>query len=182
MKTIKMIFLLLLISSSLSAQKTVFYTKNLEAYESTWVYQSNDTIFKIILQKGQKIYTDNNAINGLFGGYFLSVKGVTVENYLSPLPTHWKPATKTSNLYIWATNYSYNEQRVDPNSLTFTFWDQKKKHFDGNGIMAGTIKLLSSNKIQWILDEKAGIRATIDIIADPIGFSVPTDAIMIKEK
>ena len=160
MKTIKIILLLLLISNSLIAQKInidiTFYTKNLGAYEGTWVYQSNDTIFKIVLQKGPIVYPDGVAIDGLLGGYFLSVKGDILENYLSPLP--------------------------DPNSLRFTFWDQKKRHYDGNGIMAGTINLLSPNKIRWILDEIEGIRATIDQTADPIGFSVPTDVIMIKEE
>ena len=48
--------------------------------------------------------------------------------------------------------------------------------------MAGTINLISPNKIRWILDEIEGIRATIDQTADPIGFSVPTDVIMIKEE
>ncbi len=59
-----------------------------------------------------------------------------------------------------------------PQQPKFTFWDQKKRHYDGNGIMAGTINLLSPNKIRWILDEIEGIRATIDQTADPIGFSV----------
>lgn len=186
MKTIKIILLLLLISNSLIAQKInidiTFYTKNLGAYEGTWVYQSNDTIFKIVLQKGPIVYPDGVAIDGLLGGYFLSVKGDILENYLSPLPACWKTFTTTNNLYIWATNYSPNEQDVDPNSLRFTFWDQKKRHYDGNGIMAGIINLLSPNKIRWILDEIEGIRATIDQTADPIGFSVPTDVIMIKEE
>jgi len=183
MKTIKIILLLLLISSSLIAQKIniTFYTKNLEAYEGTWLYQSNDTIFKIVLQKGPKVY-GSGSIDGLLGGYFLSVKGDTLENYLSPLPACWKTFTTTNNLYIWATNYSPNKQDINPNSLRFTFWDQKKRHYDGNGIMAGTINLLSPNKIRWILDEIEGIRATIDQTADPIGFSVPTDVIMTKEK
>lgn len=185
MKTIKIILLLLFISSSLIAQKInidiTFYTKNLEAYKGTWVYQSNDTIFKIVLQKGPIVYPDGVAIDGLLGGYFLSVKRVTLDNYLSPLPTCWKYPTKPNNLYIWATNYSPNERDVDPNSLRFIFWDQKKRHYDGNGIMAGTINLLPPNKIRWILDEIEGIRATIDQTADPIGFSVPTDVIMIKE-
>lgn len=181
MKKINFIFVLLLISSSLFAQKLdiTFYTKNLEAYEGTWIYQANDTVFKIVLKKGPIIYS-NDAIDGLVGGYFLSVKGNILDDYLAPLATCWKRSAKSDNLYIWATNYSYNEQDVDPNSLRFTFWDQKKRHFDGDGIEAGTIKLLSPQKIQWILDEKAGIRATIDIIADPIGFSVPTDVIMTK--
>jgi hypothetical protein len=165
MKTINFIFFFLLISSSLIAQKInidiTFYTKNLEAYEGTWVYQSNDTIFKIVLQNGPKIYK-GGSIDGLLGGYFLSVKEDTLENHLSPLPKYWKTFTTTNNLYIWATNYSDDERRVDPNSLRFTFWDQKKRHYNGNGIMAGTINLLSPNKIRWILDEVAGIRATID--------------------
>lgn len=87
MKTIKIILLLLLISNSLIAQKInidiTFYTKNLGAYEGTWVYQSNDTIFKIVLQKGPIVYPDGVAIDGLLGGYFLSVKGDILENYLS---------------------------------------------------------------------------------------------------
>ena len=110
MKTIKIILLLLLISNSLIAQKInidiTFYTKNLGAYEGTWVYQSNDTIFKIVLQKGPIVYPDGVAIDGLLGGYFLSVKGDILENYLSPLPACWKTFTTTNNLYIWATNYS----------------------------------------------------------------------------
>ena len=36
MKTIQFIFFLLLTSNSLSAQKTVFYTKNLDAYEDVY--------------------------------------------------------------------------------------------------------------------------------------------------
>ncbi len=186
MKAIKIISFLFLISSSLIAQKInidiTFYTKNLEAYEGTWVYQSNDTIFKIILQKGPIVYTNGDSIDGLLGGYFLSVKGDTLENYLSPLPTCWKFSTTNKNLYIWATNYSYHKHKVNPNSLRFTFWDQKKRHYNGNGIMAGTINLLSPNKIRWILDEIEGIRATIDQTADPIGFSVPIDVIMIREE
>lgn len=121
MKTIKIILLLLLISNSLIAQKInidiTFYTKNLGAYEGTWVYQSNDTIFKIVLQKGPIVYPDGVAIDGLLGGYFLSVKGDILENYLSPLPACWK------NFYYRQTTYTYgrqtippNEQDVDPNA------------------------------------------------------------------
>ena len=59
MKTIKIILLLLFISSSLIAQKInidiTFYTKNLEAYKGTWVYQSNDTIFRIVHKKHKRL-------------------------------------------------------------------------------------------------------------------------------
>lgn len=118
MKRLELFFFLLLISSSLFAQKITFYTENLKAYEGTWMYQSNDTIFKIVLQKGPIVYTNGDVTDGLFGGYFLSVKGVTLDNYLFPLPTCWKFSTKPNNLYIWATNYSPNKQDVDSNSFT----------------------------------------------------------------
>ena len=56
MKTIKIILLLLVVTTgSLMGQKSVSPTKNLDAYVGTWVYQNSDTIFKIRLQKGQKI-------------------------------------------------------------------------------------------------------------------------------
>lgn len=56
--------------------------KNLDAYTGTWVYQSNDTIFKIVLKKGH-VESEYMITNGLVGGYFLSVKGKVVENYLN---------------------------------------------------------------------------------------------------
>lgn len=48
----------------------------------------NDTIFKIVLKKG---YAEDQhmIINGLMGGYFLSVKGIIVENYFSIRDTIW---------------------------------------------------------------------------------------------
>ena len=81
MKTIKIILLLLVVTtSSLMGQKSVSPTKNLDAYVGTWVYQNNDTIFKVRLQKGQEV--GRSAIyNGLHGGYYLSVKGKIIENY-----------------------------------------------------------------------------------------------------
>ena len=111
MKTIKIILLLLLISNSLIAQKInidiTFYTKNLGAYEGTWVYQSNDTIFKIVLQKGPIVYPDGVAIDGLLGGYFLSVKGDILENYLL-----------AGKLLLRQTTYTYGRQTIHPMNKT----------------------------------------------------------------
>lgn len=70
MKTLKFLLLLLLVSTSILAQKKVYATKNLDAYVGTWVYQSNDTIFKIILEKGKEEGAAD-IFNGLYGGYFL---------------------------------------------------------------------------------------------------------------
>ena len=79
----------------------------------TWVYQSNDTIFKIVLKKGH-VESEYMITNGLVGGYFLSVKGKVVENYLNirPLPhVIWIKGTNTSSsifglqtmLPVWTT-------------------------------------------------------------------------------
>ena len=81
MKRIEFVLCLFFISTVSFAQKEIAPTKNLDAYIGTWMYQSNDTIFKIVLKKG---YAEDQhmIINGLMGGYFLSVKGIIVENYL----------------------------------------------------------------------------------------------------
>ena len=75
MKTFKFILLALVVSNTITAQKNVRPTKNLDSYEGTWIYQKNDIIFKIKLQKGQEAWR-NDLINGLYGGYYLSVRGV----------------------------------------------------------------------------------------------------------
>ena len=80
MKRIEFILCLLFISTVIFAQKEIAPTKNLDAYTGTWVYQSNDTIFKIVLKKGH-VESEYMITNGLVGGYFLSVKGKVVENY-----------------------------------------------------------------------------------------------------
>ena len=63
------------------AQKVDGAGNNIDPYVGTWVYQSNDTIFKIVFQKGRKIsrYAETH---GLYGGYYLSVKGEVLEDYM----------------------------------------------------------------------------------------------------
>ena len=51
------------------------------------------------------------------------------------------------------------------------------------GILGGKILLLSSDKIRWHLDEKLGLALEEpDEYTELIGFSVPSDVIMTKEK
>ena len=88
MKTFKFILLALVVSNTITAQKNVRPTKNLDSYEGTWIYQKNDIIFKIKLQKGQEAWR-NDLINGLYGGYYLSVRGEVLENYMSGFPVYW---------------------------------------------------------------------------------------------
>ncbi|WP_291589103.1 DUF6705 family protein [Bacteroides sp.] len=189
MKTFKIILLLLVVTTNITAQKIVRPTKNLEAYVGTWVYQKNDTIFKIKLKKGQEV-GETWIYNGLYGGYYLSIKGKVIENYFGELPTSWdfSKESRPNNIYIWASNHSYRLSDVDPNGVSVWFYDQRKKHFGGKGITGGYIQLLSPTKIHWKLDELRGIwnetegdESISDAERRPIGFSIPDDVIMIKE-
>ena len=96
MKRIEFVLCLFFISTVSFAQKGNCSNKNLDAYIGTWMYQSNDTIFKIVLKKG---YAEDQhmIINGLMGGYFLSVKGIIVENYFSIRDTIWHLDKKKGN-------------------------------------------------------------------------------------
>ena len=186
MKSILFIILSLSVGSDMIAQE-VYPTKNLDAYVGTWTYQSNDTIFKIILQKGQS-KSHYATYDCLFGGYSFSVNKKIIEHYWKPLPiSRDYSQTRPNNLYIWASNNSISAKYIDPNYVGVIFYDQKKKHFGGKGITGGYIRLLAPNKIQWKLDEKKGIQNEMDMeereeMIKPIGFSVPSDVIMIKEE
>ena len=184
MKRIEFILCLLFISTVIVAQKEIAPTKNLDAYTGTWVYQSNDTIFKIVLKKGH-VESEYMITNGLVGGYFLSVKGKVVENYLNITSTsrHLDKRDEHIKFYFWASNNATSLDYIDPNRVGVLFYDQRKKHFGGEGIAGGEILLLSPDKIRWHLDEKLGLALKEpDEYTELIGFSVPSDVIMTKEK
>ncbi|MCG4740816.1 hypothetical protein L0N23_28305, partial [Bacteroides intestinalis] len=87
------------------------------------------------------------------------VKGEVLENYMGPLPTCWNlkiSTTRPDNMYIWAPNSNSYDKSTVP-TLGVYFYDQRKKHFNGEGIAGGYIKLLSPKKLLWHLDEKKGI-------------------------
>ena len=193
MHKINLILCFILMSTNILAQNSKKINgagNNINAYIGTWVYQSNDTIFKIVFQKGKQI-SPYGETHGLYGGYYLSVKGEVFENYMEPLPTCWNLEISTirpDNMYIWAPNSDSYDKSTVP-TLGFHFYDQRKKHFNGEGISGGYIKLLSPKKLLWHLDEKEGIwwevegREDTDITKVlPIGFSVPEHAILTKEE
>lgn len=123
-------------------------------------------------------------INGLMGGYFLSVKGIIVETILvSEILFGTWTKKGTQDFSIWASNNATSLDYIDPNRVGVLFYDQRKKHFGGKGILGGKILLLSSDKIRWHLDEKLGLALEEpDEYTELIGFSVPSDVIMTKEK
>jgi hypothetical protein len=166
----------------------VYSQVNYDAYIGTWVYQKNDTVFKIKLQKGTSTSRYGNS-KRIFGGYSLCVNREIKEQYIKEMPPVWVVNTSapSNNIYIVALNDN------TPNFLGFGFYDQRKKHLNGEGIGGGKIELLAPNKIHWTLNEWEGLWDVLEgegvegdnrpgIRESMIGFSVPTDVIMIKEQ
>lgn len=175
---IKLLFLsLTVILFSASAQT------NLDSYVGTWVYQKNDTVFKIKLQKGTVVFTDDNTESpSIFGGYSLLVKGVMKENYITQqLPLRWNPNISAPSLHIFIIGEDYDSAR-----LKVKFFDQRKNHVGGKGLWAGRMKLITPNKLHWTLDEDEGLWWAIEgdnQYPDQLkGFSVPVDVVMTKEE
>ena len=162
---------------------SVFSQVNYDDFVGTWVYQRNDTVFKIKLQKGRVSY-DNTVV--LFGGYSLSVHGVVTDNYIGgTIPSVWNVYDPAPSKNIYIEGFGNTLNRVGT-----TFYDQRKKHLNGKGIGGGVIKLIAPNKIHWTLNEREGLWPYLEgeqvegpTIEEAIqGFSVPTDVIMIKEE
>ena len=150
---------------SINAQASV------DDYIGTWRGEKGDTTFTIKLVKGETLHKGSTI--KILGGYSVSVKGQYSDDYL-------KINNQISNIYISGSYFP-----TIPRSIGATFYDQRKKHFDGNGIPGGRIKYISKGKIRWILNENFGIWINIegDENAEevhPIGFSVPTDIIMTR--
>ena len=158
---------------SINAQVSV------DDYIGTWRGEKGDTTFTIKLVKGETLYKGGTV--KILGGYSVSVKGQYFDDYLK-INTHRVDGIKCpeQNIYITASYFSYH-----PKSIGVTFYDQRKKHFDGNGIPGVRIEYISKGKIKWIMDENFGIWLRIEGDEDaeevhPIGFSVPTDIIMTR--
>ena len=165
-------------------------------FVGTWVYEKNDTVFKIKLQKGHTTYPGTGkSRETLVGGYSLSIKGIIQDDYIRPildLPTIQYSKLPDYNIFIWG---EYSNPK-EPNYTAFRFYDMKKKHIFGTGISANSMTLLSPTTLHWKLDEKQGLWWEFEgeIIGDeeeikrieeeskPRGFSVPEDVIMTKER
>ena len=186
MKTFRIIVLLLVLGINATAQENQNFAKILDTYVGTWVYQKNDTVFKIKFQKGQQLWTKKTA-NGLYGGYYLSVNGRVLEDYMGELPTCWDvlKECQPNNLFIWA----YSPYTDELGSLGIIFYDQHVKDtLVVRGLQVDTYsycRLLrfAGNWIEekGIWNETEGDESISDAGRRPIGFSVPDDVIMTKE-
>jgi len=168
-------------------------------FVGTWVYARNDTVFKVKLQKGIIKYGIGDPGECIFGGYSLTVKGVLVEDYIKDIPAVYArtpeyPKLSDAGIYIRAYNSRYY-----PNLLGFLFFDMKKKHLFGEGLLANVMTLLAPGKMHWKLNEKESLWYALEgeYVDDELnkeeerrreearklrGFSVPDDVIMIKEE
>lgn len=81
------------------------------------------------------------------------------------MPATWDAdvSAPSCNIYIRASSDT-------PNYLGFTFYDQRKQHLNGKGIVGGTMDLLSSNKLHWKLNEKKGLWYALEEIIRKICF------------
>ena len=186
----RLLLLFLLFSATANAQQFTGQRKSIkgivcpfEDYIGTWQYVSNDTVFTVKFVEGRKVNSlyRNSRQRYLFGGYALEVGGVLVEDYLN-----------VNDVMDIRINLSEQHIYIDasvsflPTSyFSMLFYDQRKKHLDGNGISGCFITMVAKNKLKWELNEERGISDWVEGCEDcpeikPIGFSVPTNVILTK--
>ena len=151
----------------------------------TWIYQNNDTIFRINLKP---IITTSRAliIHRLWGGYSISIHNTLIDNCIGLYPDSLireNNEEEKYNIGIDAFMYSLpeDESYLTRDKIKTIFYDKQRMHNKGNGIGGGHIVSISNDSIHWYLDEKKGARQK-ELKFENLGFSVPTDVIMIREK
>ena len=145
MKKLFLFLVVLCACVSINAQVSV------DDYIGTWRGEKKDTTFTIKLVKGETVYKGGTV--KILGGYSVSVKEQYSDDFLK-INTHRVDGIKCpeQNIYITASYFSYSTE-----SIGLIFYDQRKKHFDGNGIPGDRIEYISKGKIRWILNENFGI-------------------------
>ena len=186
----RLLLLFLLFSATATAQQFTGQRESIkgivcpmEDFVGTWQYTSNDTVFTIKLVEGREInsYIKNDTRRYLYGGYALEVGGVLVEDYLN-VNSVLDISKSHSEQYIYIVA---SISRFPTSFLVMRFYDQRKKHLDGNGISGCYITMVAKNKLKWELNEEIGISTWLEGCEDcpeikPIGFSVPTNVILTK--
>ena len=160
MKTFRIIVLLLVLGINATAQENQNFAKILDTYVGTWVYQKNDTVFKIKFQKGQQLWTKKTA-NGLYGGYYLSVNGRVLEDYMGELPTCWDvlKECQPNNLFIWA----YSPYTDELGSLGIIFMTNVKDTLVVRGLQVDTYSYCRLLRFagNWMRKKEFGMRQKV---------------------
>lgn len=193
MKKLILIFILCFAFLDIMGQRDTVYSIDLTPYVGTWVYENQDTVFTIKWQIAKDTVYNRRRIvryisDCLVGGYSLKVNGVETDNYIKELPTglsffSGKNDNPRSNVYLSA---SYRVRRksdlqdFDGKITRIKFYDQRKKHNNGDGFFAGGIELLAPDKLHWWLEDEKKVQIQQDVWEPLVGYSVPTNAVMRK--
>ena len=154
-----------------------------ERLMGTWAYQNGDTIFRVQISKIVPCdlkYSKSKYV--AIGNYQLSIKGKMVQNYFSDeLPDRIAATPKSEignvTLYLYYSKYT-------PDLYALIFYDMEKKHYDMTGIGICSVEVLSPTRIKWTLNELYSWLTLYENSGKeyrPIGFSVPDNAVLIKE-
>ena len=177
---ILLLFLLFTTTANAQDERTMY---SVEDYVGTWQYVSNDTIFTVKFVEGKTINSPFNlTFKELFGGYALKVGGVIIDDYLNISSVRDMKIKNPSEqqIYMIALAPDFNTR-----IFGMMIYDQRKKHFEGQGISGCHIAMVAKNKLKWTLNEERGISIRLEGCEDcpeikPIGFSVPTNVILTK--
>lgn len=168
-------------SVNIFAQKIKYDHIDYSPFIGEWIYESNDTVFKIDL-KPVHISTIYNEQNVLYGGYSISVDGTLKESCFNDYPDSLSHSEiEEYNVGI----YAYQDGVIDeliPDLLFTHFYDKEKRHYYYGLGIAGTIQLLSQDYILWRLMNEQDWSVKLEVPNENKGISVPSYAIMKKIK
>ena len=175
MKQINLISIIFLCFSCalVYSQKERYYTRGLQQFVGTWIYQSNDTVFKITFKKG---FFDCPFVcyDIVQSGYYLKVGDKVLDDYDSD--SYIQKGEITIPIIV-ATNSNPKLKDIDPNYIRIELEDMRyKKHSGPSSYM----KLLSPTTAKWVLKEDEGIDLYEEGENLAPGFSVPSNVILTK--
>ena len=140
---------------------------NTEGYEGMWLYQSNDTIFKLRLVRMEipKYGKCRSFVGGLFS---ISIGGKELINDLYRDHDHLPKSYRVSEMYriyrIMARNHRTKDNKVDDSYLDFTVCLPRK---DGQNtvvffLSTNTLKLIAPDKLEWKITDHPDYCFSID--------------------
>ena len=130
---------------------------NTEGYEGMWLYQSNDTIFKLRLVRMEiQEYRWRSFVGGLFS---ISIGGKELMNELYKDHDYFPTSDRARKMYriyrIIARNHRTKDNKVDDSCLDFRIRLPRR---DGQNIVSfflstNTLKLIAPDKLEWKITE-----------------------------
>ena len=148
-----------------------------------WIYESNDTVFKIDLKPVHINKCDRfeKEQESLYGGYSIRINGTLKESCFNDYPDSVCHKRENYNIAIFAEQNDIVDKLI-PNLLYMQFYDKEKKHdYYGMGL-PGTIHLLSQDSILWRVTDEEKWSMLLEVPNENKGLSVPSHAIMKKVK